>query len=83
MLSINSESARPNSGEVWWFPVDAHPGSRDRKDKRWVKVLIPQVQDKYLFAARPELRIPGAAMMTYVSDPRPTAVICRVEGHFS
>ena len=63
LISINGESARPNPGEVWWFAVDAYPGSRDRKERRWVQVLIPQGQDKYPLAARPELRIPGAAII--------------------
>ena len=56
-------------GEFWRFPVQAYPGSGGRFE--WVEVLIPQGQGTYLFAARRELGIPGAAPMTYVSDEGP------------
>ena len=36
-------------------------------------------QEWYLFAARPELHIPGAAPMTYVDDPTPATTFRSVE----
>ena len=57
----------------------------------WVEVRIPRGQSKYLFAAKPELGIRGAAIMTYLSDYdlRPTTVLrweddepeCRAGGY--
>ena len=61
----------PKAEELWRFPVDAKPGSAAWEDMRWIQVLIPHGQEQYLFAARPELRIPGAAPMSYVNDPTP------------
>ena len=66
----------PKAGELWRFPVDATPGSSGTKAMRWVEVRILPGQERFLFAARPELRIPGAAPMTYVfDDPTPTTVL--------
>ena len=64
----------PKAGELWRFLVIATPGSHAQADKEWVQVLIPPGQARYHFAARPELRIPGAAPMTYVDDPTPATV---------
>ena len=61
---------------IWRFLADATPGSRESADKRRVQVLIPPGQERRLFAARPELRIPCAAPMTYVDDPTPATVPC-------
>ena len=49
---------------------------KDTKDMRWTEVLIPPGQDELLFEARPELGIPGAAPVIYVSDSRRTMVKC-------
>ena len=76
---ISTEGGRPKAGELWRFLADATPGSQANADKRWVQVLIPLGQEEYVFAARPELRIPGAAPMTYVDDPTPAVVSCWVE----
>ena len=70
---------RPKAGEVWRFLVDATPGSQKNADKRRAQVLIPPGQERRLFAARSELRIPGTAPMTYVHDPTPATSICWVE----
>ena len=67
---------RPKAGEVWRFLVDTTPVSSEPANRRWVQVPIPPGQERNLFAARPELRIPGTAPMTYVDDPTPTAVPC-------
>ena len=67
---------RPQAGELWRFLVDATPGPRERADKRRVEVLTPPGQERRLFAARPGIRIPGAAPMTYVDDPTPASGSC-------
>ena len=64
LFCTSDATTRSKPGDVRWFFVGAYPGSRDRKGKRLVQVLIPQGQDRYLIAARPELDIPGAAMIT-------------------
>jgi len=69
-----NDRAWPKAGELWRFLVDATPGSFRTEDKRWIEVRILPGQEQYLFAARPELRIPGTAPMTYVDDPTPTTV---------
>jgi len=76
LISTHGGQIRPKAGELWRFLVDATPGSQESADKRWVQVLIPLGQEEYVFAARPELRIPGAAPMTYVDDPMPATVPC-------
>ena len=80
MILINlykySRGKYPKAGELWRFPVDAKPGSDSWGDMRWVQVVIPHGQKQYLFAARPELRIPGVAPMTYVDDPTPATGLC-------
>jgi len=69
------DRAWPKAGELWRFLVDATPGSSRTEDMRWVEVRILPGQEQFLFAARPELRIPGTAPMTYVDDPTPTTVL--------
>ena len=76
LISTYGGGVRPKAGELWRFLVDATPGSSRTEDKRWVEVRILPGQEQYLFAARPELRIPGTAPMTYVDDPTPTTVPC-------
>ena len=86
----NGGGAWPKAGELWRFLADATPGSQQTVEKRWVEVSILPGQANYIFAARPELRIPGAAPMTYVDDPTPTKVpywvdedeTGPVEGHY-
>ena len=70
-----SGGVRPKAGELWRFLADATPGSQQTVEKRWVEVPILPGQEDYIFAARAELRIPGAAPMTYVDDPTPTTVL--------
>ena len=67
-------NTRPKAGKVWRFLVNATPGPLKTEDKRWIQVLIPPGHERHLFAARAELRIPGAAPMTYVDDPTPITV---------
>ena len=50
----------PKAREVLRYIVDAAPGSQEDADKRWVQVLISPGQGRWLFAARPKLRIAGA-----------------------
>jgi hypothetical protein len=69
-----NDRAWPKAGELWRFLVDATPGSSRTEDMRWIEVRILPGQEQFLFAARPELRIPGTAPMTYVDDPTPTKV---------
>ena len=71
MTSTRGAQMKPKAGEVWRFLVDATAGSLETANKRWVQVLIPPGQEGRLFAARPELRIPGTAPVTYVNDPTP------------
>ena len=64
LISTHGGQIRLKAGELWRFLADATPGSQANADKRWVQVLISPGQERYVFAARPELRIPGAAPMT-------------------
>ena len=76
LISTHGAQMRPKAGEVWRFLVGATPGSMEAANKRWVQVLIPPGQQLRLFAARPELRFPGAAPITYVDDPSPVTAPC-------
>ena len=70
---------KPKAGEGLRFPVDATSGSEDTRIKRWVQVLISPGKETYLFAVRPDLRIPGATPMTYVGDSTAVTTFCWVE----
>mmetsp|Transcript_38539 Transcript_38539/g.86020 ORF Transcript_38539/g.86020 Transcript_38539/m.86020 type:complete len:292 (-) Transcript_38539:84-959(-) len=80
LISTHGAQMRPKAREVWRFLVEAALGSLEPANKRWIQVLIPPGQERRLFAARPELRIPGAAPMTYVDDPTPAVVPCWYDG---
>ena len=45
-----------------------------------LRPLIPPGQEQLLFAARPELGIPGTAPMVHVSDSGLTTVTCWFDG---
>ena len=79
LISAYGAQASPKAGEDWRFLVNATLGSQDTQDKRWVQILIPPGQEGHLFAARPELRIPGAAPMPCVDDPTPATTVRWVE----
>jgi len=76
LISTHGAQMRPKAREVWRFLVEAALGSLEPANKRWIQVLIPPGQERRLFAARPELRIPGAVPMTYMDDPTLATVAC-------